>query len=367
MSGFPLRPGVWLGKGASVDPTAAVRGPAIIGDNCHIGADTVIGSYCVLGRQRPHRGQHHPRADGGPRQRLPRRRGPPRRLRPRALLRPPPGGALRGGGRPRRRDLRRGPGRPQVRGEGLPLQDGRGRRHRQHLDRLGIARSPQPLRPCRGSRGWPTSTSAPSWPCACPWPGPATSREGATVTTSRDTSRAARVLKRAVIVGCNAAGVNVDDLEVATVPVTRSHVRSGSSLGGHHRPPLRGRRPVGDDPVLRRGRDRRGRGHPAQDRASLPSRGVPPGPGLGDRRHRVPAPGPRALHGGHDDRRRRRGHRRRRVQARPRLLLRHLQLRHAQRPGQAGSRGPRRQPLRRHRRRGVATTAPPRPPGSPTW
>jgi len=40
------------------------------------------------------------------------------------------------------------------------------------------------------------------------------------------------VLKRAVIVGCNAAGVNVDDLEVATVPVTRSHVRSGSSLGG---------------------------------------------------------------------------------------------------------------------------------------
>jgi mannose-1-phosphate guanylyltransferase/phosphomannomutase len=40
------------------------------------------------------------------------------------------------------------------------------------------------------------------------------------------------VLKRAIIVGCNAAGVNVDDLEVATVPVTRAHVRSGSSLGG---------------------------------------------------------------------------------------------------------------------------------------
>jgi mannose-1-phosphate guanylyltransferase/phosphomannomutase len=39
-------------------------------------------------------------------------------------------------------------------------------------------------------------------------------------------------LKRAIIVGCNAAGVNVDDLEVATVPVTRSHIRTGSSLGG---------------------------------------------------------------------------------------------------------------------------------------
>ncbi|HTT87774.1 MAG TPA: hypothetical protein VMF60_10420, partial [Acidimicrobiales bacterium] len=42
----------------------------------------------------------------------------------------------------------------------------------------------------------------------------------------------ARVLKRAIIVGCNAAGVNVDDLEVATVPVTRLHVRTGSSMGG---------------------------------------------------------------------------------------------------------------------------------------
>ena len=30
--------------------------------------------------------------------------------------------------------------------------------------------------------------------------------KGATVTTSRDTSRAARVLKRAIMVGCNAAG-----------------------------------------------------------------------------------------------------------------------------------------------------------------
>ena len=88
------------------------------------------------------------------------------------------------------------------------------------------------------------------------------------------------------------------------------------------------------------------------ERALLP-RGIPPGAGRGDRRHRVPAPGPRALHGGADDRRRRRGHRRRAVQARPRLRLRHRQLRHAERAGQAGGRGPGREPLRRYRRRGV--------------
>ncbi|HLX88392.1 MAG TPA: hypothetical protein VKR22_08070, partial [Acidimicrobiales bacterium] len=59
-----------------------------------------------------------------------------------------------------------------------------------------------------------------------------TLEKGSTITASRDTSRAARVLKRAVMVGCNAAGVHVDDLEVATIPVTRFQVRSGSSLGG---------------------------------------------------------------------------------------------------------------------------------------
>jgi mannose-1-phosphate guanylyltransferase/phosphomannomutase len=59
-----------------------------------------------------------------------------------------------------------------------------------------------------------------------------TLEKGATVTSSRDTSRAARVLKRAIMVGCNAAGVNVDDLEAATVPVTRFQVTTSTSVAG---------------------------------------------------------------------------------------------------------------------------------------
>ncbi len=59
-----------------------------------------------------------------------------------------------------------------------------------------------------------------------------TFEKGATVTASRDTSRAARALKRAVMVGCNAAGINVDDLEVATVPVTRFQITSSASQAG---------------------------------------------------------------------------------------------------------------------------------------
>ncbi|MBW3641344.1 MAG: mannose-1-phosphate guanyltransferase [Actinobacteria bacterium] len=59
-----------------------------------------------------------------------------------------------------------------------------------------------------------------------------TLKKGATVTTSRDSSRAARMLKRAVMAGLNAGGVNVEDLEVAPVPVTRFQVRSQESQGG---------------------------------------------------------------------------------------------------------------------------------------
>jgi mannose-1-phosphate guanylyltransferase/phosphomannomutase len=55
---------------------------------------------------------------------------------------------------------------------------------------------------------------------------------GALVTASRDTSRTARMLKRSAMVGCNAAGVNVDDLEVTTVPVVRHHIRNTPSRGG---------------------------------------------------------------------------------------------------------------------------------------
>jgi len=48
-----------------------------------------------------------------------------------------------------------------------------------------------------------------------------TLKKDATVVTSRDSSRSARMLKRAMMAGINAAGGNVRDLEVASVPVTR--------------------------------------------------------------------------------------------------------------------------------------------------
>ncbi len=57
-------------------------------------------------------------------------------------------------------------------------------------------------------------------------------KNGTRVITSRDSSRSARMLKRAMMAGLNAAGVDVEDLEVASVPVTRFIVRRPSCVGG---------------------------------------------------------------------------------------------------------------------------------------
>jgi mannose-1-phosphate guanylyltransferase/phosphomannomutase len=57
-------------------------------------------------------------------------------------------------------------------------------------------------------------------------------RKGTTVVTSRDSSRAARMLKRAMMAGLNAAGIDVLDLEVASVPVTRFLTRSPRANAG---------------------------------------------------------------------------------------------------------------------------------------
>jgi mannose-1-phosphate guanylyltransferase/phosphomannomutase len=57
-------------------------------------------------------------------------------------------------------------------------------------------------------------------------------KKNSTVIISRDSSRAARMLKRAMMAGLNASGVNVLDLEVASVPVTRFLARRPEASGG---------------------------------------------------------------------------------------------------------------------------------------
>jgi mannose-1-phosphate guanylyltransferase/phosphomannomutase len=231
IDGFPLRPGVWLGKGSTVDPSATVDGPAVIGDNCSIGAGVVLGEYTTLGRNvRIADGAEVRRsvvADNG-------YLGAGVRL----------AGSVVG----RSCDLRQGarcePG--SVLGEGCLVGA--------HAEvRAGVkvypfktvetgavvnssivweSRGSRVIFGRDGVRGIANVDISPELAVRLSMAWASTLDKGATVTVSRDTSRAARVLKRAVMVGCNAAGVNVEDLEVTTVPVTRHHVRTTTSRGG---------------------------------------------------------------------------------------------------------------------------------------
>src|SRR5262249_21853419 len=59
-----------------------------------------------------------------------------------------------------------------------------------------------------------------------------TLRKGAVVTTSRDVSRAARALKRAIHGALNASAINVVDLEAQPLPVARFHTARSEASGG---------------------------------------------------------------------------------------------------------------------------------------
>jgi hypothetical protein len=59
-----------------------------------------------------------------------------------------------------------------------------------------------------------------------------TLKKDTTDVTSRDSSRSARMLKRAMMAGLNSTGINVSDLEVASIPVTRFQTRRPDSRGG---------------------------------------------------------------------------------------------------------------------------------------
>ena len=231
IDGFPLRPGIWLGKGAEVHPSARVESPALIGDNCSVGPDASVGEYCVLGSNVQvgknsilQRTVAHDNAVLGPGTRL--------------------DGCVVG----RSCDLRQG-----VRcEEGVVLGD------ETFVGAQAVIKSGVKIYPFKTVESGATINTSIVWESrgartlfgrlgiqglanvditpelvmrlSMAWA--STLEKGSTVTMSRDTSRAARVLKRALMVGCNAAGVHVEDLEVATIPVTRFQVRLASSRGG---------------------------------------------------------------------------------------------------------------------------------------
>jgi mannose-1-phosphate guanylyltransferase/phosphomannomutase len=231
MDGFPIRPGVWLGKGSTLDPEATVEGPALIGDNCSVAAGAVLGQYTTLGdnvRIAESAEVRHSmvgdncyigagaRVEGAAVGRACDLRGGAR-LEPGAVLGE---NCLIGAGAEVRAGVKVYPFKTVEAGALVNTSivwESKGARSLFGRDGVrGIANVDINAElAVRLSMAWVSTLG-----------------RGASITASRDTSRTARMLKRAVMVGCNAAGVNVGDLEVATVPVMRHHIRNTSSRGG---------------------------------------------------------------------------------------------------------------------------------------
>ncbi len=231
LPGFQLDHDVWLGQGVEIDPSATVEGPVVIGDNCRIGPGARVGDHTVLGSNvrvgaeaELVRSVVHDNAYLGPGVRLL--------------------GCVAG----RSSDLRQGAhcsqgvvlgddcfvGPHAVLDPGVKVYPGKTVEAGAtvHSSIVWESRASRHLFGRQGVSGLANVDISPELALRLSMAYATTLPKGSSVTASRDTSRAARVLKRAMMVGLNAAGIHVDDLEATTVPVTRLQVRSSSSRGG---------------------------------------------------------------------------------------------------------------------------------------
>jgi mannose-1-phosphate guanylyltransferase/phosphomannomutase len=230
LSGFPLAGGVRLGEGAELDPTVHLTGPVVVGADCRveagarIGADTILGSNVRVGRDASiERCVVHDNVYLGP------------------------GVHLRGAVVGRGSRIRRGAtleegvvlGDDCVVGEHAVIEAGVSVYPSKTVEAGAVvtssvvweSRRPRSLFSSVGVTGLANVDVTPEVATALAMAYATTVARGSSLVVSRDASRTGRMLKRAVIAGVTAAGVDVVDLGVATVPVTRFAVAARGSEG----------------------------------------------------------------------------------------------------------------------------------------
>jgi mannose-1-phosphate guanylyltransferase/phosphomannomutase len=229
--GFRLKDGVWLGEGSEIHPDATVEGPSIIGDSCRVEAGARLGPYTVLGDNvRVRAGADLERVV----------------VHDNCYL--GNGVRLRGVTIGRAGDLRANVrcdegvvlgdecfiGENAVVGSGVKVYPFKTVEQGAVVNSSIVweSRGARSLFGRDGVAGLANVDISPELAVRLAMALGTSLKKGATVVTSRDPSRSSRMLKRAMMSGLNACGVNVLDLEVASVPVTRFVARQPDATAG---------------------------------------------------------------------------------------------------------------------------------------
>jgi mannose-1-phosphate guanylyltransferase/phosphomannomutase len=231
IEGFEVEPGIWLGEGAELDPDAEVSGPAYVGENARVEAGATLREHSVLGRGVSvrsgaflHRCVVHDYVYVGP------------------------SASLRGCVVGRNSDIKYG-ARLE---EGVVVADechiGDGAVLNPHV-KVYPFKSVDPgaivsksivwesggtrgLFGERGVSGLINVDVTPEMALRLALAYASLLPKSSVVVASRDPTRSARVLKRAMVAGINAGGVDCHDLELVPAPVARFYARSARARGG---------------------------------------------------------------------------------------------------------------------------------------
>ncbi len=230
-SGFQMKDRVWLGEGADLDPQVEVEGPVYIGENSRVEAGATIRAHTVLGRSVVvksgaflHRAIVHDNAYVGS------------------------SAALRGCVIGKNTDVKHGARIEEnvvvsdecYVGEGAVLSPGvkvypfktvePGALVTQSI--VWETRGARGLFGDRGVSGLVNIDITPEMAMRLALAYGGTMAKKSVVTASRDATRTARIIKRAMVAGLNAAGVDCHDVELVPVPVARFYARSTRAQGG---------------------------------------------------------------------------------------------------------------------------------------
>jgi mannose-1-phosphate guanylyltransferase/phosphomannomutase len=229
--GFELSPGVWVGEGAEVDPDAILKGPVCIGDYAKVEAAAELREFTVLGDNVVvkggaflHRAVVHDNAFVGV------------------------GANLRGCVIGKSTDVMRAARVEEgaVIGDDCVIEEEAFLSHDVKVypfktieagavvntSVIWESRGSSSLFGPRGVSGMVNVEITPEYVVRLASAYATTLKKGSIVTTSRDASRAARAFKRAVIAALTSSAIDVRDLEVVPLPVTRFETGRSSSSGG---------------------------------------------------------------------------------------------------------------------------------------